>query len=370
MSANFHMLPQPWGVVQFADLRQVDWSDEDLSGVTFVGCLVNGLGLRRCRLSGVSMIGCFAAAGEEPVDLSGAVGTPELRYCFLGSVRGVDIRTAGLTSWPAKLADAAKRGAFGNNVQRHEAVRELARAANLMTAPVLTFFTNDEEWDVRAAGLRALVRLHQRGSLLEEASIVEFALRRLGDENSLVVLAAIDVLHDFRPDAQMLQRLLAPMSQLDDADVLRCLRTVASLVRAGCPEHLWSPAFHPRDWDWALDSASPAVRSEYLYVMGVLDVEDLSVWRRGLDDSDPSVRARCLVAVRLLSNPPPHRWIEALIADTSPEVRIEALFALGQNADRSIVARAVNDPDEDVRRYARMLLDSTGDGRQYGVEPK
>jgi HEAT repeat protein len=223
----------------------------------------------------------------------------------------------------------------------------------------LAIFLRDPEWDVRAAALASLQRLRGAAFPQGDREVVRFALHRLGDENSLVAAAAVDLLEQVDDPSPLLLELLETGAARSEDRALEILRTVITLAGADDPGGTVNSTFDPLQWAWVLESPRADLRAEYLYMLGMVDLRDVQLWSFGLEDPDPGVRARALAGARLLSDPLPTALLEPLLRDPDEAVRIEALFTVGRAADlsRSAVAEATHDSSAQVRGYAVMLLE-------------
>ena len=347
---------------EFSDLRGTIFGSRDLSGQRLVGCLLNGVSFDGANVRGLELVGCFAASQGDPVTFNGVVGSPILVGSHLGAEEGLHVQG----TWPEAIANAVWRLMTGDNSVRYGMVTQLGESDFRPVGAVLASFLRDEEWDVRAACLAALSRLRRRGFPRADHEIVRFALRRLGDENSLVAAAAIDFLQGVAAPQRLLAELLADAGpSRNDADALELFRIVVALIRAGDPWGAVQGAFNPLLHQAALESDEPVLRGEYMYLLGNLEVADAQLWLRGLHDADPGVRARTLAGVRLLPEPIPAAWVEPLLEDPVEDVQIEALFTLSRatGVDRAALQALANRaPSQRFRDYVQLFLADGNDG--------
>jgi HEAT repeat protein len=107
-------------------------------------------------------------------------------------------------------------------------------------------------------------------------------------------------------------------------------------------------------------NGSSEVRSEALYLLGILDDPSTIPWLlNALSDPTPSVRIDALLALCRLSNPPPASSIAQLLDDPDEQVRIQLLKTLADigDFDPIIIKKALSDSSTEVRDLAQQLLE-------------
>lgn len=347
---------RPQDVIRYADLAGVSFAGARLADVTFFGCCLNGASFVGADLAGARFVGCYAGAEGDPVRFGGTWPPVELTGSH---VAACDAGPGPL--WPPAVAAAAGQALTGDNVRRYRAVGQLGASGYPPVAPFLAGLLADQEWDVRAAVVRALAALRGSGFPDGDEAIVRSLVEMLGDENSIVASQATDFVAAAQPSLDVLAGVVRQVYSDDLGQVVTGLRTVVALCRAADPRAAVSATFDGGSLLHLLTAPEPVVRAEYLHALGAANQNVGPAWEAGLADPDPGVRARGLAAIRLLDDLPPARIVEPLVADPVEAVRIEALFALGHIGafDRSVVRAAQADPSEQVRRYAVMLLDAT-----------
>lgn len=341
--------------VRFADLAGVSFRNIDLRHVTFFGCRLNGASFIGGDLVGGWFVGCFASEHGQTVLFGPDPPLVDLRHTHLGNI---DYRGSVASQWPAQVAEMAWRAVVGDNVERYRAILELGEAGYAPAGPFLVSLLDDEEWDVRSAVTQALKQLRGDGFPDDDDAIIRAAFEALGDENSLVSMRAVEFMESVDPPLDVLAHVIRLTQSNVSEKILVGLRAVVALCRAEDPQGAVASTFAGASLLKLLQSPAPPVRAEYLHALGAANLNIEQAWVAGLRDEDAGVRARTVSALRLIDEPPPAQLVEPLLQDPVEGVRIEALFTLGHlgDFDRGVVGAALNDPSEQVRRYAEMLL--------------
>ncbi len=226
---------------------------------------------------------------------------------------------------------------------------------------------HQREWAVHQAALakmqvhlaRAQVSLHQHGgfahdkggsSTADEAT-VQALVKALKDQDAGVREAAAESLGRLS-DVRALEGLAAATS---DADV--AVRTAAVEALGDLDDARAIPALAK-----ALKDASPAVRRPAAEGLAKLEDSPAAVEPLvgALSDSDVHVRLAAATGLAARSDKRALSALEALLKDTSPEVRVEAVGALSGYQDAAIPAltTALKDDSPQVREQAVRALAS------------
>ncbi len=343
--------------VRYASLTGTSFRGQVLRDVTFFGCRLNGASFAGSELKETRFVGCYASEhGDEVVFGSRNPGIV-LTHTHIGSS---DVLNLADNDWPLSVIDAASRAVDGDNVERYRAVHDIGSSGYKPVAPFLVSLLDDEEWDVRAAVIQALASLRNGGFPDDDEAILRAVVEALGDENQIVSMHATDLITAANPPLHVLADVVRKAQSDDTRQTIVALRAITALARVGDPQEVVATRFDGHGLLHLASSESPALRAAYLHALGAADLNVEEAWVEGLRDVNPAVRIQTLRSLRLLSDPPPARTVEPLLGDSIEEVRVEALFTLGQLADydHAVVASALKDPSEQVRQYAAMLLDS------------
>lgn len=346
-----------YDIVRFADLTGVSFRNIDLRYVTFFGCRLNGASFVGGDFASSRFVGCFASERGQAVLFGPNPSLIDLHNTHLGNT---DYRGSVPSRWPARVAELAWWAAAGDNVERHQAVLDLGETAYSLVAPFLASLLDDEEWDVRLAVMQALKQLRGDGFPDDDDAILRAAFEALGDENSLVSMNAVEFMESVAAPLGVLTYVIGLTQSSAIEKIVVGLRAVVALCRAGDPRGAVANTFTGGSLLKLLQSPAPVVRAEYLHALGAANLNIEQAWVAGLRDEDAGVRARGVSALRLLDDSPPAQIVEPLLQDPVEGVRIEALFTLGHlgDFDRGVVGAALNDPSEQVRQYAQMLLNT------------
>jgi HEAT repeat protein len=324
--------------------------------VTFIGCRLNGAKFTGASLTDTRIIGCFAADTLPPVDL---------RNVVCDQVTIVNSHLHMLQSGPAvqewvwlpPIADAAAGTLLDRSDKRCAAASRLAALGDQRVALITACLLADREWEVRSTALDALRQLY-RGSFQDASQeLLDWAFQCLGDAHSIVRLAAGRLVRLVRPPQDILQRSALRVRAAQPQIRLSGLRAAVELARS---DPAPGPLIDCSDIDALLADVDPAIRAEAFHLLGILDEPAEGVWSKGLRDPAADVRIRALEAIRLLSVGPPASLVTPLLHDVNPEVRLEALYTLGQLGDYEPqdIGVALKDPNPEIHKAARRLLDS------------
>jgi HEAT repeat protein len=340
--------------IRFSDLRGCMLAAIDLTGVELIGCRLNGTSFAGARLAHCRIIGCFAASDLPPADFRGAnLDGAAIINSHLHAV--YDLPHWPGRRWPSELAGAAGGTLSQRSDIRYAAAAQLAALGDQRPALVLACLLADSQWEVRAAALDALGKLYKDGFSNANDDLLLWLFQRLGDDHSIVRMAADRLVRLIQPPEHLLKQSVIRLNSADPSIRLASVRAAIELVRI---DERFAAALNHRLVDALLTDEFPAIRAETLHLLGIRDDSRERVWRRALTDPDAGVRVKALEAVRLLSTPPPARHLTALLHDPDGRVRLETLYTLGQtgNYDTQEVAIALADPEPEVQQAAKRLL--------------
>ena len=346
---------RPNVTVRFSDLRGCSLAGLDLTRVQLIGCRLNGASFAGAQLAHARIVGCFAADDLPAVDFRGARwDRTEAVNSHLHALR--DGSEPGPWRWPAEVAAATAGILAERSDTRYQACQRLAALGDQRPVLVLAGLLADPHWEVRAAAVNALGALYQGGVPHANDELLAWIFHRLGDEHSLVRMAARRLIPIIGSPQHLLPQAAHRMTAAQPLARLEAVRAAIELVRH---DERFSRAIGRHLIDGLLTDDAPAIRAEALHLLGILDDSREPVWRRALADRDPGVRVKALEAMRLLSAPPSADVVLPLLRDPDPAVRLETLYALGQldPVDPSALSEALRDESPEVRQAARQLME-------------
>ncbi|MCG8417543.1 MAG: HEAT repeat domain-containing protein [Proteobacteria bacterium] len=338
------------------DLRNCSFDGLDLSEVDFFGCRLDGASFAGTTLQGAKFIGCFSADKNQPVDF---------RNCLLNNVSVIDShlsvisdrKLSGLWNWPSEVVKWAAKTSSERNDVRYEAVKELGGLGDPVVASMLVYLLTDEEWDVRLVALEALGRLRENKVFPHrDRLLLKLMFLLLGDEHSLVRQEAGGLVRTLSPPDDILKVSIQRVMEFSPNEILAGLRAAAELCKVSSE---YTHLVDTERLQFLLSDDNPEVRGKCLQLLGILDDPSNMPWiLRGLSDSRASVRVAALCTIKLLTERPPASEVIPLLADPDEEVRIEAIYTIGQIGEFNPqeLEIAMSDPSSKVRQLVEELL--------------
>lgn len=334
----------------------------DLSGVSFYGGHLEHVVLFGCDLTGADFSGaiiddlrflnCYSAQ-MPPVDFTKAQA---VRITNIGSSISA---TGALSSnfvprWPVKADALAGRLRTARNDVRYQTIKEIVddHAVSELLYPFLGTSLLDPEWEVRLAGLEALVSIGVGSALFVafDTWMKEWMLRRLGDPSAFVRAAATRLLPVIAPSEAQLQRTVTGFVD-DPIGTMRACYTLLQL------HNRYSELI---DFDSVRQLVTGIAPVEArILAMDILEAANDHSLRTILptlaSDPEPKVRARTLSALGIISVPDVKRLMQSAMQDTDWQVRLQALDTAEELGclDPAMIDAALHDPSEQIREFAK-----------------
>jgi HEAT repeat protein len=350
------ILLKPNDSLRFCDLRGCTIDGLDLSKIELLGCRLDGTSFRGSNLQEAQITGCFSSHHALPTDF---------RNCIWKNVAVTDShinclhdqKVSNLGRWSDENVELAWNTLSENNGIRYQAVNKIGALGNPVLAPLAACLLSDEEWDVRSATLDTLNLLRGKKFPHQDQVFLEWMFLCLGDKHPIVRQTSESLVEVLSPSDEILLVSVQRMMVNSIEQQLSGLRAAVELCRFNDD---YSRLVQIDRLEKLLSSEVAEVRTECLHLIGILDNPLTLPWLlRGLHDPVVTVRIAALSAIRLLSDLPPAILVTPLLKDPDEEVRLEAVYTLGQigNFDRQEIEVALSDTSENVRQATLLLLE-------------
>jgi hypothetical protein len=332
------------------DLTGATFDNRHLERIIYFGCDLSGADFSNSTIKDVRFVHCYSAPTRP-------LASKDVRSTAISNERSSISAEGGLaphfvTRWPGAVDAQALRLRSKRNDERYRATQEIAADSQLseFLYPFLGIALLDPEWEVRDAGLQALVAIRSASdrSAPVDRWMTEWILHSLGDPSPFVRATVRRLLPTIAPGNALLQHVVTASIH----EPIARMRACEALLRS---DDRYSALI---DFEAVRRIASGAAPLEArLSAIDVLQMTSAPQLQRLVvclaSDAEPQIRARAINLIGMASVPGARQLTRSAMRDPDWRVRLQALDTAEEIGclDPEMIEAALRDPSEKVREF-------------------